>query len=157
MFIVAALNFKSRTVDYLCSVDTHAFSFGAVVPLFAFAFSCFYGDLNLMTPLSYNCTAGPATVLLSKTMKLRRLVWRSTWAFYRLLHLPCRNNFLLLVLLWIEFVKKTLQDKTSFRSHVSRAVWRQYCENKGTEDVPMSITLKKWTRLEKSENILWNM
>jgi len=132
MFIITSVNFKSCIVNYLCSVATYAGS-------------CLLWGLEFNDTLVTECIVSRAKVLLWKTMKIGEQCEDPLKRSYRLLHPACRNSFLLLVLTWIEFVKKRLFKTRPFRAQESRAVWRQNCENKGTEILPMSVDLTKWT------------
>jgi hypothetical protein len=101
MFIITSVNFKSCIVNYLCSVAMYAGS-------------CLLWGLEFNDTAVTNCIVGRVKVLLWKTMKIVEKCEDYLKCFYRLLHPACRNIFLLLVLTWIEFVKKSSSRQDLF-------------------------------------------
>jgi hypothetical protein len=101
MFIITSVNFKSCIVNYLCSVATYAGS-------------CLLWGLEFNDTVVTVCIVSRAKVLLWKTMKIGEQCEDPLKRSYRILHPACRNNFLLLVLTWIEFVKKSSSRQDLF-------------------------------------------
>jgi hypothetical protein len=85
--------FQNLYLNYLCSVAIYVGS-------------CLLCGLEFSDTIVANCIVGRVKVLLWKTMKIGEYCEDPLKRSYRLLHPACRNTFLLLVLTWIEFVKK---------------------------------------------------